>query len=858
MADPIPTWKGAVDVADPEPAPSPDLHAPDRRLDVAFASLAGVRPGAYITLLAGTSELWAPPDALLRQLPEARWLRADDHPLTFVDPQDHLRVHQAWLGACQGSDRVGRVRVRTCAPLRPDDGGPDASPGWYDVEVLDLVGVPGIDAVVVHLTSADAVPEPVVDESDATSARAVSWFRGTSSFRLRLGHGGVIEGGTLNVDELLGRPLTALVGTPVIELAHPDDRRRAVDAWRAVVATAAQKPPTRLRIAVAGGRWRWFEVTSWNLLDVEAYEVVISDFRDVQDQVEAEQAREATTRALDRLVRVLDEVDDVVMVGGLDSGLVYLNAAARRLAGTDAEGTRLADHVGQEINALADQAIIPALRELRRWTGEFDLDVRGERRRMAATVSPVATPVPPPPGDGDGGSGSEGEVEGGEIYYGVIMRDITSAHAHALDLSRQARRDPLTGLPNRLALMEQLEACRTSGPADGLVSVCFIDLDNLKVVNDGLGHSAGDRLLRAVGHQVLANQPGAVARFGGDEFVVVVEDRTVDEAWAVARSVLAAIERVQVPGVAAHLTASIGVTTVPRSELDPETIIRDADAAMYVAKRSGKAQVVAFDDTMRRAVERRFHLERSLRAALEQEDLTIHLQPVIALATDRVSGFEALARWDQAEPIDFIPVAEEAGLIDLLGHQALHAALAGIARIQAIDPTAEPMRIGVNVSGHQLLDPSFGLRVTEALERHDVSPEHLVLELTETVLIDPAEEIDAVLRGLRDRGISLALDDFGSGFSSLGYLRRYPIDILKLDNTYTQGLLQDRGTRIIAEGIVTMANRLGLRVAAEGVETPEQLEVVRSLGFEWAQGHLLGKPAAVDEVIAEISSTTGT
>ncbi|MBX3285449.1 MAG: EAL domain-containing protein, partial [Actinobacteria bacterium] len=261
-----------------------------------------------------------------------------------------------------------------------------------------------------------------------------------------------------------------------------------------------------------------------------------------------------------------------------------------------------------------------------------------------------------------------------------------------------------------------------------------------------------------------------------------------------------------------------------------------------------------FDDTMRRAVERRFHLERSLRAALERQDVTVHLQPVVTLATDRTTGFEALARWHQAEPADFIPVAEESGLIGALGHQALHAALAGIARIQRTDPGAEPYGIGVNVSGHQLLDPSFARRVAGALAEHGVAPEHLVLELTETVLIDPGEEVVAVLRNLRDQGISLALDDFGSGFSSLGYLRRYPIDILKLDSTYTQGLLVDQGTRIIAEGIVTMANRLGLRVAAEGVETPEQLEVVRALGFQWAQGHLLGKPASVDEVATALSS----
>ncbi|MBX3284686.1 MAG: diguanylate cyclase, partial [Actinobacteria bacterium] len=536
---------------DPEPDVPGAVHAPDRRLDVAFAALAEVAPGACVTLLAGTGDGWTPPSVLVRQLPEARWLQADDHPLTFIDPEDHLRVHQAWLQACQGDDRCGRVRVRTCAPLPADDGS-TAEPGWYDVVLLDLVGVTGIDAVVAILTGVDPdlAPPEVPDEADETATRAVSWFRGTTSFRLRLASGGIIEGGTRNVDEVLGRPLTALVGTTVTTLAHPDDLERAAAAWREIVASPVQQPPTRVRIAMADGSWRWFEITSWNLLDLAAYQVVISDFRDVQAQVEAEEAREATTRSLDRLVRVLDEIDDVVMVGGLESGLVYLNAAARAIAGPDAVGTHLSEHVDLEISALAEASIVPELRALRRWTGDFDLEVGGQRRRMAATVSPVAAP------DGIGSDdAASGAATGGEIFYGVVMRDVTSAHAHAVDLAEQARRDPLTGLPNRLALMEVLEASRTSGPAHGTVSVCFIDLDNLKIVNDGLGHSAGDRLLRAVGDQLLAGHPGAVFRFGGDEFVVVLQDRSASEALEGARAVLDAIERVQEPGVAAHLTA---------------------------------------------------------------------------------------------------------------------------------------------------------------------------------------------------------------------------------------------------------------------------------------------------------------
>lgn len=821
-----------TDGPDPPPTGLAPLHAPDRRLDLAFAALAVVPDGALATCLVAPGEPPDPPPALRARLPQVRWLATYSYPLALVAPDDHLRIHQAWLTACQGPDRIGQAVVRTTGSLRDDAGAEVAAAGWYRAEIIDLAGAAGLEAVLVCLVPSEPEPAADLDPPLTVETTAGSWFQGTSTFRVRLGPDGEITGVTPNVEEVLGRSVDEVVGSPMIDLAHPDDRDRAVERWRAIVSSPGHQEPVRARLAVAGGEWRWFEATSWNLRGVTGDPVVISDFRDVQADVEVQEARDRTERAHDRLARVLDEVDDMVMVGGLDRGLIYLNTAAAAVLGDDVLGTHLTEHVHPALAETAERDIIPSLRRLERWTGEVELEVGDERRLVSATVTPVA-----PPGDDD------------EIWFGMIVRDVTTERAHARDLAEQARHDPLTGLPNRLALMEQLERCRTSGPPDSTVAVCFIDLDNLKIVNDGLGHSVGDQLLRAVGAELLEHHHGSIARFGGDEFVVVLEDVGAAQAEAVAATILATIQRSQIPGAAARVTASIGVAVVRRDQLDPEGVIRDADAAMYVAKRSGRARVVRFDDAMRRTAERRFHLETALRGALDRQELSIAVQPVVSLETGELSGFEALSRWSEARPSEFIPVAEESGLITRLGWWALRTSALGLRAIQAVGPELADLRIGVNVSGHQLLDPDFARLCVEELDDLGVAHDRVVLELTESVLIDQREEIDRVLRQLRDSGIRLALDDFGSGYSSLGYLRRYPIDVLKLDTSYTQGLLDDVGTRIITEGVVTMASRLGLQVVAEGVEDPAELAVVRELGIDLAQGNLIGEPISVPDTI---------
>ena len=553
---------------------------------------------------------------------------------------------------------------------------------------------------------------------------------------------------------------------------------------------------------------------------------VIVSVQDVSDEVR-------TTRDHDRLIQVVDEVDDVVIVVDLDGCIAYCNHAARQFLGPDAPGRRLQDFLTEGLLEVAMMVVEPTQDGPHRWSGDLEVpDRSGWLHTMATAVRPVV------------------DRERPGVHIGITMRDVTAERAHARELAHSARHDLLTDLPNRLSLMESLETARHRGHPDEEVAVCFIDLDNLKIVNDGLGHSAGDRLLVAVADELRrAAAPHLVARFGGDEFVVL--GGAVDQTRAMDRAerLLAAVEQVQVTGVASHISASIGVALSRRADLDPEGIIRDADSAMYAAKRAGRSRCTLFDEDLRQRASRRFQLETLLRDKLRTGGLDVHLQPVVALADGKVSGFEALSRWSEAAPDEFITVAEESGLIVPLGQTMLERTLVDAAKVRVSDPALAELRIGVNVSGRELHEPDFAVRTLAAIDASGIPASHIVLELTETVLIDQREGVDHAISRLRDAGISLALDDFGKGYSSLTYLRRYPIDILKLDVSYTQALDSDAAALVIADAMVSMANRLGIDVVAEGVETAEQLAIVADLGVKWVQGFLLGRPASVDDLL---------
>ena len=805
-----------------------DLHAVDRRLDAALDALDAIAAGTVARCLRRVGVTAPPSPSLAERLPGVHWIVSDEHPLGYVDPAHHTRLHQAWLTAARSPERVGRTRVLLVEPAVTETGG-EAPPGWYDAVLIDLIGAELIDAMVVSLQPADG------DEPDAPPEGGPivpTWVQEGTTFRVQLSREAVVEGATLNVADLLGRPVHTLVGSSLAALVHPDDMAGALAQWQTMLQLPQRSDPWRVRLSHGDGTWRWFEAISWNALSDPAVGAVVTELRDIEHQIESEEVSRQTGRSHERLVQVLDDVDDLVMVGRLGGGVLFANQTATRLIPNFQLGVPLATYAGRAMQALGNAEIEPSLRGLRRWTGDLELRLAdGEVHVLATTVTPVAS------GDPD------------EVYFGIIMRDVTSERTHARALANQARLDHLTGLPNRLALLEHLEQRREAGEP---VAVLFVDIDNLKIVNDGLGHGAGDRLLAAVAETLMdITEPVLLARFGGDEFVVVGDGADRGRVMALADDLLRRIEAVRVPDIGAHLTASIGVAFSDPGVLDPEGLLRDADAAMYEAKRRGRACASVFDDTLRQRAQRRFTVETSLRRAIGDGSLGVHLQPIVAVDTGQVRGFEALARWGSTDPAEFIPMAEESGLILALGDHVLRAALDALGRIRAAEAGAGSLRVSINVSGRQLLDRAYAARTIAIIADSGIDPADITLELTETVFIDPRDEVDRALRSLRDAGVALALDDFGSGYSSLGHLRRYPIDGLKVDTTYTQALLHDPDTRIITEAMVTMANRLGLHLVAEGVETVEELEVVTSLGIDAAQGYLIARPQPVDVIIEQ-------
>jgi diguanylate cyclase (GGDEF)-like protein/PAS domain S-box-containing protein len=434
-------------------------------------------------------------------------------------------------------------------------------------------------------------------------------------------------------------------------------------------------------------------------------------------------------------------------------------------------------------------------------------------------------------------------------------RDV-QRHRHA------ALHDSLTGLPNRALAIDRIRhALRRRGPQTGTVAVLALDLDRFKLINDSLGHPVGDELLVALAPRLreAVRAGDTVARFGGDEFVIVCDALArPDEAVAVAERLMRAVsEPVRTASVEHFIGASIGIAVAGGERDTAESLLRDADAAMYRVKDRGGHGYELFDDEMRDQVLYRVRTERGLRRALDRGELRVHYQPVIDVRTGVPVSVEALVRWEHPDrglvpPGEFIEIAEESGLIAELGGQVLEEAAAQVAEWQR--RYGIPLGLAVNVSGHQLARVEFAEHVAAIARRSGIAPGTLGLEITETVLIEEAESTKAVLARLRASGVRLILDDFGTGYSALGYLKRFALDGLKIDRSFVEGLGADGSQATIVEAVIRMAQGLRLDVVAEGVETPAQLAELRRLGCGKAQGYLFARPAApgaMEELLAE-------
>ena len=446
-------------------------------------------------------------------------------------------------------------------------------------------------------------------------------------------------------------------------------------------------------------------------------------------------------------------------------------------------------------------------------------------------------------------------------FLRAVANVISSAvERHRVDeeVRHRAMHDPLTGLPNRALALDRLEGALARRRRDGrAVAVLLADLDQFKLVNDSMGHHAGDDLLVALAPRLhdAVRPSDTVARLGGDEFLVVCEQLDgAHEAIRVAERVAQAISQPIVLAAGEHfISASIGIAVAETADADPADLVRDADSAMYRAKERGRGRFELFDDLLRKRVLLRLRTENELRRGIEQGELRVVYQPVVELEHGTVTAVEALVRWEHPErgmldPVDFIPVAEESGLIGALGEWVLGTACRDGAGWQRRFRRSEPLLVCVNTSPRQLANTAFPARVADIMGRHGLAPGSLALEITESVLMEEAHAPVTVLASLREYGLRLMLDDFGTGYSSLSYLRRFPLDVLKIDRSFIAGLGRDDEDSAIVAAIVQMARTLGLTVVAEGVERPEQLERLRELNCDRAQGRLIAEPMPAAQV----------
>ena len=440
-------------------------------------------------------------------------------------------------------------------------------------------------------------------------------------------------------------------------------------------------------------------------------------------------------------------------------------------------------------------------------------------------------------------------------------------------LSHQALHDALTGLPNRSLLMNRLaHALARTGRGTGIVALIFVDLDNFKLINDSLGHETGDDLVVEVGRRLrrVLRAGDTAARFGGDEFIVLCEDLTTEEdAVDVAERILATISvpislRGQPETV---VTASAGIALADREGIAPEALLRDADLAMYRAKDAGRGRYQIFDSAMHLRATERLNVANELRAAITEGQFRLRYQPQVRPATGELVGVEALVRWEHPSrglvgPVDFIGVAEETDLIIPLGRWVLMEACRQAAEWQAQVPERAELKLCVNVSPRQLSRPDLIDDVAAALAESGLAPSSLCLEITETDLMGDAEFFLEAMLGLKLLGVSIAIDDFGTGYSSLAYLRRYPIDVIKVDKGFVGGLDGDdpRATAVMA-AVVDLAHALGVVAVAEGVETRGQREHLVAMGCDGCQGYYFARPAppeAIDALLATGRVTPGT
>ncbi|MDX5445174.1 MAG: EAL domain-containing protein [Zoogloeaceae bacterium] len=557
--------------------------------------------------------------------------------------------------------------------------------------------------------------------------------------------------------------------------------------------------------------------------------------------VSAALERKAALDSLRRAAAVFESTRDGVVITDLDGTIIAVNRAYMTITGYDESevlGRTTAivrsDRHPPEFYA----AMWAALREHGYWQGEvWNRRKNGEICPQWVSISTVA------------------DDQGRPVQYVGVMTDISQLKRSEAELQRLAHFDPLTGLPNRVLVRLRLEHAIEQARRKGVsIAVLFIDLDRFKDVNDSFGHPVGDELLVMIASRLKARVRGedTLARLGGDEFLMVMESvESPDEAAVVARALIRLLEEpfALSGGQEVYVGLSVGISCFPNDGVTPTELIQHADAALYSAKADGRSTFRFFTSELSLAAQQRVELETRMRRALDRDEFELHYQPQVDLRSGRIVGCEALLRWRDPErgliqPGDFIPVAEENGLIVPLGEWVLRKACEQARRWDA--QGLPPLTMAVNLSGRQLWQTDLPSRIAAIVRESGLPASRLELELTESMIMGHEVIAGERLRALKDLGVTLAIDDFGTGYSSLAYLKRFPIDVLKIDREFVRDVPHDAGDMEIAAAIVAMARTLRMRVVAEGVETGEQFDFLRNQACDLCQGYFFSPPVEAD------------
>ncbi|MDP2811151.1 MAG: EAL domain-containing protein [Rhodocyclaceae bacterium] len=538
--------------------------------------------------------------------------------------------------------------------------------------------------------------------------------------------------------------------------------------------------------------------------------------------------------------RIFEDSEEGILITDANLNIVSVNDAFCRIMGYAA-----GEIIGQTPRLFRSDRHEPAFYEEMWRQIETNGNWRGELwdRQKTGLEFPVWTSI-----------SAVRDAEDRITHYFSILSDITERKRTEERIHHLAYYDALTGLPNRSLFFKLVDQALVEAQRNRMHgALLFIDLNRFKPINDTLGHGVGDRLLQQVGTRLRASlrDEDVVARLGGDEFVAALFDITRREhAGIVAQKLLAAFDTpFMIDGHELKLGAAIGISIYPQDGSDTENLLRLADIAMYRAKQGGQDGYAYYSREMNQKALDRLKIESGLRRALERDELVLHYQPKVDIASGRITGAEALVRWRHPEqgmvpPGEFIPVAEESGLVVQIGAWVLDAACAQANRWRKAG--LPPTKIAVNLSAREFA-PALSQRMLAVLQRHHLPPEWLELEITESMLTHSTEGVIAMMHELANLGVNLSLDDFGTGFSSLSYLKRFPIDTLKIDRSFITGIPDDTNDCAIAGAIIGMSKQLRHRVIAEGVETAEQLAYLDSLGCDEFQGYLFSPPVPAEQ-----------